>query len=73
MLSTRRWGIPGVAGAKTKLMWFKKSVEYTPILREMELNFELRFYHRDLHKRTAIRIDNILALVKLDLDLAYFR
>ena len=26
-------------------MRFKKSVEYTPILREMEVNFELRFYH----------------------------
>ena len=39
----------------------------------MELVKEKLEGDRDLHKRTAIRIDDILALVKLDLDLAYFR
>ena len=39
----------------------------------MELVREKLESDRDLHKRTPIRIDDILALTKLDLGLAYFR
>ena len=34
-----------MAGVKTKAYMVKENVEYTPISREMELKFELRFYH----------------------------
>ena len=62
-----------MAGAKTKLMRFKKSVEYTLILREMELNFELRFYltQIDGYYEENLPFPTIVAKKKNDLHLYY--
>ena len=45
----------------------------TPQAPTLELLREKLEGDRNLHKRTPIRIDDILAMVKLDLDLAYFQ